>query len=425
MKNNNLNNFVQLKNAFGLVLALIGVQFGTALRNIFPSINLVNVFMVLSVFLIIDYNKLFFCKLDYKKMFFASPFVIILLFFLIGSILSNDYEYIFYHFYLIALLFAVGTNSSLLENKYFIPTFSIVGSIIILVVFYQATYGFTDFSIQKSYTGTGKLWLSEGGDPITIPRSIVYSSFAIMSFTPRKKTNKITVMPSICKLLFMILALFDLFAFSNRSSIVFFMLGIGYFLMTNYLRIKQKKKSLLCFFLLAIVVLLSIFFINYKSTINSLFSSVSSAIKSLIGFNDSDASGLTRYNIRSNILLYTNNNLTIINLLFGFGYCFEYLDFPALQIFIDCGIIIGSIYVYVLMVKPFSFSLKSLSNKTITSEVKIMSMIFITTLFDQFYCGEPYYVFLWTPAIILTSSLYKKRLYKRVINDYESVTLLA
>ena len=46
----------EILRTIGLVLVFIGMQFGTAIRNVAPALEIVNIIMAVSIVLLIDYR---------------------------------------------------------------------------------------------------------------------------------------------------------------------------------------------------------------------------------------------------------------------------------------------------------------------------------------------------------------------------------
>lgn len=399
------NKIKSVRYSLGLALMFIGMQFATAVRNINSSINLVDLMMVISFILLIDYQNLSKGKIDLKS--FKNKILLmiigLMLIFACGALISQNNTYLFYHLYVICICIAFMTHANIKNSFNYLPyIICILGGIISIVVFYQATLHFTNFSFG-GYELTGKLYLEEGGDPITIPRSLVITGIAFLFLNFKSKTVFSKIISIVLRISFLLIIYLDLLAFANRSSLLFLTLIIFFYFISKGIKCKNKAKSLLISLLILVslcILILNVPFIRDK--IVYTFENTINALGTMFGKNGyDDSSGATRFST-INFAIETLNNSNIWNIFFGNGYMFEYIDVPALQIFVDLGFFIGLIYIFLTIILPLFIIFKSLSNKKNVIQCFIM-LISIQYIFDQFYCGTPYNYFNFIYIISLVS----------------------
>lgn len=406
-----------LRYSLGIALMLIGMQFATALRNIFPSISIVNFVMAISFILLIDYQNLIKGKIDfrsYKNQVLFSIIVLMILF-IINALVCNNTTYLFYHLYVICMCIAFLSHKNIQQDIVYLPNFiCFLGGIISIVVLEQATLHFTNFSFN-GYELTGKLWLDEGGDPITIPRALLITGIGFLFLNLKNKNIFFRLFHLIIKILFLLIIYLDLLAFSNRSSLLFLTLLILIYFLYRGIKCKNKAKA---FFIFCFILLISFIFIFcipfFQEKIISTFENTINALGTMFGKTGyNDASGANRF-LTINYAFETLNSDSFWELLFGNGYMFRYIDVPILQIFVDLGSLVGVIYLILTIILPIIIILKSLSYKKTTVQLLII-FISIQYIFDQFYCGTPYIYFNFIYIILLVSIL---PLYHKKYNNF-------
>lgn len=393
--------------SLGLVLVIIGMQFGTALKNVLGGVELVNLIMLIAVLMIIDlsaYRNIFLMPRAYFPIFLISVLL------LLRSIVEGSYtqQLVFFHLFIIALLLSLCTR----VDKYTLESFPkylfYVSGFVSVVVAFQATNGFTQFNNTFTYSGgsTSKLWMAYGGDPITMSRACVICIIACLLYKSKNAIGRIF------KIVFLASAAVGLLSFTNRATVIgtFIILILYTLYELRYSEENSKFKVLL--------VVMSVAFICYllytnipflKEQLDSILERVIPGINSLLGINKDvvDGSTSTRYTLRQEALdrynLSENGFIDVcVRFFAGNGYNFKFLDCPALQIITDCGIIIGIVYFITLIAIPILKNFNLRRNATIFE--RAVALFAIQMVLDQFYCGSPYFYFYWTPAILLIFS---------------------
>lgn len=381
----------------GLVLVFIGMQFGTAIRNVAPALEIVNIIMAVSIVLLIDYRGVKELKIN-VKLFAILCFQIWLLILALFSKNATN-QLIVFHLYLIAFIIALNSNTRYCKFESFGRFIFLISGFISLVIVYQATLGFK--GLQLSYEGTSKLWLSQGGDPITLARGLGINIIACLFY---KKKNRIEI---IAAGIFALTDIIGLFSFRNRSVLLcsFVIFVIWYF--KYYTKSISANKILISAISVMVVVIalykIPYFSIKIKSTVDAMLSGIGTLLN--LNVNGVDSSAQTRVSILEN-LRSTFNHHFIRNLFFGLGYNFTYVDRPVIQMFYDNGIFAFIVYAYINLWVPIKYIFKTIFCRVNYNDAwLIVVFISLQNVFDQFLTGLPYYYFLWTPAIFMVFSI--------------------
>lgn len=387
----------EILRTIGLVLVFIGMQFGTAIRNVAPKLESVNIIMAVSIVLLIDYRGLKELKINVKL--FAILCFQIWLFILALFSKNATNQLIVFHLYLIAFIIALNSNTRYCKFESFGRVIFWISGFISLVIVYQATQGFK--GLQLSYEGTSKLWLSQGGDPITLARALGINIIACLFY---KKKNRIEI---IVTGIFALADIIGLFSFRNRSVLLcsFVIFVIWYF--KYYTKSISANKILISAISVMVVVIalykIPYFSIKIKSTVDAMLSGIGTLLN--LNVNGVDSSAQTRVSILEN-LRSTFNHHFIRNLFFGLGYNFTYVDRPVIQMFYDNGIFAFIAYAYLNLWVPIKYIFKTVFYRVNYNDAwLIVVFISLQSLFDQFLTGLPYFYFLWTPAIFMVFSI--------------------
>ena len=144
-------NYYSLRQEIGLVLSIVGMQFATILRNV-VKIECTQLVMLLSVLLIINYKNAF--NIRFNKgltLLFIYQIYCSVWFFTHDYYNSIDHTYdeasvskmIFYHLYLIMLMYSLCTIRIRKEFRYFLRISFYVGLFIMIEILDQVTLHFT------------------------------------------------------------------------------------------------------------------------------------------------------------------------------------------------------------------------------------------------------------------------------------------
>lgn len=387
----------EILRTIGLVLVFIGMQFGTAIRNVVPSIECVNIIMAVSIVLLIDYRGL--KKLEINVRLFAILCFQIWLLLMAFFSQNATNQLIIFHLYLIAFIIALNSNVKYCKFENFGRVIFWISGFISLVIVFQATQGFK--GLQLSYEGTSKLWLSQGGDPITLARALGINIITCLFY---KKKNYVEIIATI---IFAFADIIGLFSFRNRSVLLCSFVIFVIWYCKYYTKSISAYKILVSAMSVAAVVIvlykIPYFSIKIKSTVDAMLSGIGTLLN--LNVNSVDSSAQTRVSILEN-LKNTFDQHFIRNLFIGLGYNFTYVDRPVIQMFYDNGIFAFIAYAYLNLWIPIKYLFKTIFNRVNYNDAwLIVAFISLQSVFDQFLTGLPYFYFLWTPAIFMVFSI--------------------
>jgi len=382
----------------GLVLVLIGMQFGTALRNIFPDLELVYVIMGVSVICVCNFKNF----LNYKFPIYNKWYGLIIIFqfiLLIYAGFADRDDFLFYHLYIIFLTISISSNNRNLIFPNFLRIVLYVSGFISLVVLYQATFGF-NYLNSGGYEETGRLWLTEGGDPITIARALTINIIALLLYKPTLYYEKLL------KILFVISSIIGLFSFSTRGAMLALLISfVLYYWNVNGIKsqLSRGEKIKRGAYILAFIVILILLYNKsdyFYDKIIAFFDNLSRGITTYFvgaGNNNVDVSTMERNLKMKRVFDTYNDNISWFNIFFGNGYYTLYIDIPIVQAFFDLGIF-GFIYFLITMYLPFKANIYRTANYYPYLFIKLCT---IQIFLDQLFNGLPYYFTQYTPIILV------------------------
>lgn len=386
-----------LRVEFGFMLMIVGVQLGTALRNVF-HVEIVNAFMVLSILLICNSSNLYRMKFPSWNRYFGLIilFNAVELFYLMfnSKVISETLQY---HLYLICSILAISTQNRNMNIRYLSHIIFIAAAFITIVIGYQVTNGFTGLYLENVLydSETGTFGLAEGGDKITLGRALLLCIISCFVFFSKRK-----LFPALCIILIAI-SFVGLFMFSTRASIGCAVLCLFIYLRKQYgFNIFATKKLVIVIFIaIAVVIMLYLSNSYVQASLDHFVTSMLQGIFSMFGSKEygTDASTITRYyTIQKAFSFWDARNFSFITMIIGHGYFPYYIDVPVLQAFYDFGIW-GFLYCYIMLVLPIKFIAKHSYNEAII----IIQLFAVQYLLDQFYCALPYYHYQFMPLILL------------------------
>jgi hypothetical protein len=394
----NMISTASFKTQLGMVLILIGMPLATCLRNVFPSLELVNVFMVISVLSIFNFRNLFELKFpSFNKWF--SIILLMQIIQLVYAMLAGKYDFLMYHFYIIAVIFAISTNNRNIKYGMFLRIAFYATGFISIVVLYQATFGFKQL-VGGGYLGTSRLFLEEGGDPINLARVLTINIILIVVY------NEKSIFENVVKKMFLISSIIGLFAFRTRGAMVVALLAVVLYYWNITAHRKEKSEfQRIKLFLYFSGTIFGVVFLYYNNVYffqkigdfgDSLVSGVSTYLSGNKSNTSVDPSTIVRYGT-INKVFSSYSSVSWFNLFFGKGYHSMYIDVPLLQAFYDLGIF-GFIYVFITMILPFK---NNLYKTSYYNEFLFIKLICLQVIFDQLFNGLPYFYMQFTPIILL------------------------
>lgn len=392
----------------GFALMLIGIQFGTAIRNVFPGLELVNIIMLLSFLFIVDFKNIIRFKLPSANKYFLVLFLFNFVSF-IYLIVSPSEKYpelnsqiFFMQLYIFAILFALSTQSKNKNLKNLDRYLFYISAFINIVILYQVTLGFKGIYLENIFfdSSTDSNHMDQGGDKITMGRALFLSFVTALVYKSRNKVE------FIIKPVIVMSALLGLYMFNTRSSIVLCIISMAIYFWYQKGTLQSKKNILRQSLFYGGIALILFFAIIYLYQTNSLFQAlldkigenIYNGIVSYFTNQSTDESAATR---RDSLIFFINNTFQIdfSYLVFGHGFISYFFDFPLLQAFYDLGIFFFLFYIISLICFPVKFIFYK---KTYIPHIIIIQLMAFHYLIDQLYCGVPYWSFQFMPIILLT-----------------------
>lgn len=399
-----------LRKSLGLVLVFVGMQLNAAIKEVAFGLDIVELIMIASVALIVDYKNLLKPKPTFPMILaFVMQFVL-----LIAAMLCRNNtnptgikQLITFHLYLLALIYALATNTKHVEFKEFGRIlFWVTGFITLVSVFYSLLIIIT---ASASFVTMRCMTLPHGGDPVTMPRAIEMGLISCMMY---KKKN---FFEKCANVVFVVASMINLITYSNRASMAGCILCFlaWYFVAKDPFTIKAflKKLALLGFVLLICIVALPQIPTIYAKVIK-IRNFVVEGIKTIlyIQSNNVDESAQIRNNIMLNVKKDFGDGI-ILNVLRGLGYNHLYVEKPLLQIFIDTGILGFLVYAYLLIVIPVRYLFKHRKFDNFDNQAeKYVMFFFVQNFIDQILVGLPYHYHLWTPALFVIFTMANQKL---------------
>lgn len=403
-----------LRTEIGFAFAIIGIQFGTAVRNVLPSLDLGYIFMAMSILCIIDYKNLFkgsFLNVFSPGVFSVLFFYFLTIIFLLFSTISQDNRFIDSYIleynkllrmslYVIIFIFCLTTQ----RRKQFInfPRLLLyITAFINIVILYQVTKGFTGIYLENVFYNAidNTNMMAEGGDKTTMGRALLLNIICCMVC---KHQNKFEY---IARIFLTISALWSLFMFNTRASIVCsficYMTYLWRMHSINKTAFVTKRNILRAVFAIFLLLLLIISIPQLQEQLEHIYNNILSGI---FGFMGLVPGGDVVYDDSANVRLQAMRNFTFfdednfLSFLWGHGVLRTFIDFPIIQCFYDMGMLGFIPYFIALILSPI-YILKNYNSSE--PSILILQLFSIQYFFDQFYAGLPYWSFQFMPILLL------------------------
>ena len=353
-----MNELKNIKNrqAWGIAFVIFGVLLGNTLYEfVGKSIDLVNLFMLLGILLIIDYNRLLhfsFPRLTRRTLllYLLQLYILFIFIFYRHAFAAGNFTSdIAYILFAMALITAMASIPHRLKWTKAINVTFVLSTVIVFMITYVL---FTSGDLFN-----GRFKFSSGADPLQMGMGLT-SCFAIfLLYECKNLFGKILRMIDIA---FLIIAEF---AFSCRTAIfICIIMLLLYYIQLFRINLKAKKPLSKVIFklLLAILTFFITFFIVYnfvpgiKNVIDSMSNYMLRGVFTLYGNTSlgADESALTRVYTQRVALDTIWNETNPLKVLFGHGYMTMYVDVPVLQAMLDFGLIGWLLYVYIVILNP-------------------------------------------------------------------------
>lgn len=349
--------------------------------------GLSNVLMLVGLLCLIEKKSLLKIKIikgNYLLCFLFTLYCILMAWFS-GYSFTQGSGAIIYSIFALILMYVLSMNSYWECEDDFVRILFHASGLLSFLCAWVLTDGFTDLSshVNSIYSSAGEV-ISNRLTLSTIPVMCILTCII-------HKPQKITTV--LLKYIYVFLSILCLLIVFRRSSTVSLMITL---VLHIFYSVKKAKKHIdykhLTMNFMSIAALIAVVVILYripfiKEGIGNLMESINKAVLSLFG-NDIfgvDESANIRYRIRNQILK-EYNSYNIVQILFGMGYMYRYLDFPVFQAFIDMGIFGGLIFSYLQIGVP----VKNIFNSPVNELDEFIKLYSIFGLMESFYSGIPY-----------------------------------
>lgn len=396
----------------GIVLLLLT----TSITNLIAYITNKSMYQLSDILLVVS----LICLIDFKSLkklkFYISKlqgvlYIYILILLIFG--ISSGYSFnsglgsIIYIIFSLFVMMALFTNEKWNYNSDFPRILFYISGLLCIL----ATFVISD-NLTNIYTGINSIYSKEG---LLIVNRLTLSTFSLMAlitcfcYTSKNKYE------FVLKLIFAIFAILLIMIVSRRGSTIELIIGAIVLIIHN-LNLKNKKimkKDIIKFFFMVLIIAVTIIALlhneDFKKRINIFVNSINKAVITLINDdnkNGRDVAASIRYNNR-NATISEFNSFNITEIFLGKGYMSRnQIDFPLLQIFYDCGILMGIIYFILSIVYPLKFVISKPKNDM----DKIMIYFAIITICNSFFTGNPYGINCYMYLIIVLFYYFQKKM---------------
>ena len=394
-----MNDEYSLRFEMGIALSIFSLPLSWAIAQIAGrDLNIVtDMFMVLALVLMLEFKKPILRVRRVEVIYILYQLVIIAyaLFYEKGSVISE----LIYNGYTVAVFMVLITQDRRKKFSNLLNCFCVLGGIVILITFIYSTDFFTVWQWSARFS------LAESGDPLTLSDRILMAMIAFYLVRPENKILKVL------KYAFIAMGFVGLLATGVRKTFLFIIL----LLIVNSYYTKKKnvltKAGVIKFFKICVVLgvgcVVLIYISNTIPTIKlglnkqfeQLLSRTISGVMSYAGKDTADISALTRVALRNKVVNRWFSEDGILEILFGHGYIETYVDIPIIQIFSDCGIFVGILYIYFSIFVPLKLVLSR--EGTGDLNIRLLKLISAPIFINQFVNGVPYGYRLWLPITFL------------------------
>lgn len=300
---------------------------------------------------------------------------------LIGKFYTGPGGFI-YNLYAAALLFVVANNDREFPEEKFLKAAFYISGIVSVIAVYVFTKGFTNFGfrINTIYTAAGEIL----ADRLSLSELPAVCIIACLAYESRRKRD------ILLKGIFLFSSVLMLIIVNRRGKIIIlafvFALWFVYQMIDN--RVIIRKSNIASAVAMLILAVIAVYCLLHQAwfvrSVNYLLDSVQRAVLSAFGAG-TDASGTTRYELRQGVLAELEN-FTLMELLLGKGYMYQYLDFPLLQAFIDTGMLGGCYFLWIQWGVPLKYILQ----KQRTPFQKFANYFLLMGMINILFNGLPY-----------------------------------
>lgn len=366
------------------LMAICKVLIGRNLRILTPAV------MLLTLLVLTDwdrvYNLRFARQSRSKSWLLLYLFAVTVLSFFSGYDLTQpSYGFVYQLIYLLTIM-ALWNQVDPIDGDIFLRMFFYLSGILCFAAM---------MLIIINYHQTGDMYfqgLGREADGSIITRATT-GGIAILTFASVLSFQARNVVERVLRILFLLMSLFVIFVSRRRSVYMYFLVMLLYWYWYSVKGAGMRwvsRKTLIraILFVLFMIGLLSFLMLNSvtREIVDRGIHSLTKGITTYIGRTEDDIAALYRHErlIRVPKLIVVDS--TIWQFLLGYGYMYEWLDIPLLQVFQDLGLIGGTLFTAVAIVLPIKMMIKRTKNNA----VLLVCLMSITQIIGCFTSGLPY-----------------------------------
>ncbi|MFS0774811.1 hypothetical protein ABC255_02060 [Neobacillus sp. 3P2-tot-E-2] len=401
---------------FGIALLLLSIPISQIAKLVFGLINIdvSAILLIISLFLIGNKTNL----IGFKFPSMNRGFLIILgfqVYCIIIAIYANIGLFnpnfgIIYIIFTMVLILLISTNRRKINYELTIKLFVYISGIFNILLLYFLTDGLASLiprTVNQVFVGNVLV-----ADRLTLSTMAYFLIIALITFRSKNNFEKL------CSFVFVVAALLNIIATSRRGLMVALILILIVHFIYKLRQNRISKTSLIRFIRLSATCFIAVCLLfivlskvpELRGLIESFIQRLSSSLITFFGGGTSssyDSASYSRVLARQESYLLLSE-ASILEILFGFGYMNDWIDFPFLQAIIDMGIIFGFIYIYIQSM-PIIYTI-SKKHKLKDGELFFFYLA-IVGLLNNFYSGIPYgyykYVYLIPFIYVMFSEIRK------------------
>lgn len=381
--------------AIGLMLVSIGVPLSMYL-NFCTDMNIWSPFIMFLSIILLVYKKIIFfhIKTEYSLLFIFQ--LIMVCYWFCSS--KASIQYLCFHFYIIALIFALSTikriqmEEVLRYSFFFSIPLTIFGLIVCQLGLVTGPLAWTLRNANENYAL----------EPFTISSGALIGYYSGLCMLKKNRTEKILI------LIFLGLNIYLIWLCQKRTPLLILMICT----LMYHIKLKGFTPQIIIPLTLKIisvsVIALLILLQNneFYQEFNKFSTNVLNGVQNILGnskVSDSSGSAIVRYEYRTYALNFIKNQFNIINYIYGNGYMekWKQIDNPILQSYLDMGIIGLVGYIGLVIMYP----LKKLLFYKLNSYQLYFLFCSLYNVFSSISSGNPYFYQKYTPICLLIFSI--------------------
>lgn len=378
-----------------LAIFLLGVPLANILKELTNGrlANLSNPLMGVAIILLFCGGSYSLTRMKKEYALFIAYQFIILFSAMLASVglMQNNYGLVYTIFCIIGA-YGLSLNKRPINEDLFLKILWWGSGVLSTAVLYLITNHFTVFYNIKF------VYLAYGTDRLTLSRCIIIYIACFLAYRPKRRIE------TVLKWIFLIISLYDIMLLNRRSHIILVLLMFGYYMLLLFQHgFRLKKKYIFSVFGIVIFGVVMYFIIRNNQELlkdlNRYLDSVANALSTFQEQTETDASAMYRVQMRREYWEQFTNEFSLFEVLFGKGYMYEWLDFPAFQIIIDMGLIGGILYF--LLHGSLYFKLYFQNRKIDTPLMNFVKFYSVVPLTANFRGGFPYGYTVYLPFLFI------------------------